>query len=80
MSEKDLNTVINRIGADTKFVGQLMENFQQAIETNGYVLDEAEMSEVRTAFDKSGSPLGPSSSSPNLLLPANLPIHTAHPH
>ena len=69
MSEKDLNTVMNRIAADTKFVGQLMEDFPQAIQQNGYVLDEAEMSEVRTAFDKSGAPIGPSSPQPDLLLP-----------
>jgi len=73
MSEKDLNTVMNRIAADTKFVGQLMEDFPQAIQQNGYVLDEAEMSEVRTAFDKSGSPLGPSSPQPDLLLPPFFP-------
>ena len=69
MTEKDLNTVLIRIATDTKFVGQLMENFPQAIQQNGYVLDEAEMSEVRTAFDRSGAPTGPSSPQPDLLLP-----------
>lgn len=77
MSEKDLNEVINRIAVDTKFVGQLMEDFPQAIQRNGYALDEAEMSDVRTAFDKSGSPLGPSASHPNLLIP---PIFPAAPN
>ena len=76
MSEKDLNAVVNRIAGDTKFVGQLMENFQQAIETNGYVLDDAEIAEARASFDRSGSPLGPSSPNPNLLLP---PIFPATP-
>ncbi len=72
MSEKDLNEVVSRIAVDTKFVGQLMENFQQAIENNGYVLDDAEIAEARAAFDKSGSP----SANPNLLppFPPNTPM------
>jgi len=69
MSEKDLHAVIDRIATDTKFVGQLMEDFPAALEGNGYVLDEAEIAQARATFDNSGSPLGPSSVHPNLIPP-----------
>jgi hypothetical protein len=73
VSVNDLNAVVSRIAIDTKFVGQLMEDFPGAIEKNGYVLDDAEIDEARASFDKSGSPLGSSSAHPNLLLPPNFP-------
>jgi hypothetical protein len=74
MSERDLNAVINRIGTDTQFVGQLMKDFPAALEKNGYVLDDAEIAQARATFDNSGSPLG--SQHPNLLIP---PIFPATP-
>ena len=67
MSEKDLSAAINRFAVDSVFVGQLLRNFDQAIEQNGYALDEAEMAKAKAAFNASGSPSDPQSLNPNLL-------------
>ena len=69
MSEKDLTAAINRFAVDSVFVGQLLRNFDQAIEQNGYTLDEAEMAKAKAAFNASGSPSDPQSLNPNLLPP-----------
>jgi hypothetical protein len=69
MSEKDLAAVTNRFAVDSTFVSQLVQNFDQAIEQNGYSLDEAEMARAKAAFDASGSPPDPPSLNPNLIPP-----------
>lgn len=73
MSETDLNAVINRFAVDYAFVGQLLRNFDQAIEQNGYALDEAEMAKAKAAFNASGSPPDSQSLNPNLLPPITPP-------
>jgi hypothetical protein len=80
MSAQDLNAVLDRIAVDTRFVGQLMQDFPQAIAKNGYALDEAEISAARAAFDAAGAPPtppfsnssypDPSANAPRILLPS----------
>jgi hypothetical protein len=69
MSETDLNAAINRFSTDSAFVGQLLRNFDQAIQQNGFTLDEAEMAKAKTAFNSSASIPNSQSASPNLLFP-----------
>jgi hypothetical protein len=55
MSETDLIAVTHRFNIDSKFAGQLLRNFDEAVQGNGYSLDEEEMNKAKAAFSAPGS-------------------------
>ncbi len=56
MSEKDLQAVTARFSVDSKFADQLLRNFEQAVQQNGYSLDEEEMGKAKAAFKTPPAP------------------------
>lgn len=57
MSQEDFISVTNRFRVDTKFVGELLRDFERAIRENGFSLSKDEINRAKAAFEAANAPI-----------------------